>query len=871
MKKYLLAVFFIIGFSAFVLATHNRAGEITYEHISGRTYKITLITYTYTPSAANETRKILEIDWGDGSTDDEKDSIERIKIDYLPNEIQRNTYVGYHTFPGDGIYEMVMSDPNRNLGIENIPSSVNVVFTLKTILLIKGFIGNNTAPKLFNPPVDKAFLGHKFVHNPMAYDIDGDSLSYKLVKCLGADGEEIPGYRYPESSNTDIYIDAITGDLVWDAPVLVGEYNVAFTIEEYRDGVKIGEILRDLQIEVYETDEKEPEFEELQDEICVIAGNSIEFDVVATNPNGGNLVLTGIGGILDVTATKASFQNKEGEGTVKSTFIWKTSCSDIRVYPYSVSFKAEIPSEQGSTIKLVKYKTVMIRVIAPKPENLVSESTNKDVQLNWDHCPCPGVYEYLVYRKIGSSDYEPEPCTTGLPESSGYKLVGSVSKTEFLDNNGGIGLWQGLIYCYRIVGVYGDGALSMPSDEICEALIKSRAIITHVDVDKTSETEGEIIVKWIVPEEFDKEKYPGPYRYKIFRTDFLEGGILSVVGTLEGLDNMQYIDRNINTQSEVHSYTNSFYNIETDGTEQLIGSSDQASQVELNIVPGGFKLNLEFQSVTPWLIDSTIIYKQNKETLYFEAVDTVAGNSYFDTGLENEVEYCYYVETYGHYMDEDIIKPLVNRSPIVCAIPMDDIPPCSPDVQARSECIESYNFLRWNNPNNTCTDDVVEYRIYYRINDEANWELIHTTRELEDTTFRHDISGKLRGCYAVTAIDLADNESEKINYCVDMCLQYELPNIFTPDADNINDLYVPMRNVDVEKIDMTIFNRWGNIVYETDEPEINWDGRDQKTKEMVSEGVYYYVCDVYEERSTGVEIRNISGFIHVMRKEKKNE
>ena len=33
-------------------ATHNRAGEITYKHISGYTYEFTLITYTYTPSLA---------------------------------------------------------------------------------------------------------------------------------------------------------------------------------------------------------------------------------------------------------------------------------------------------------------------------------------------------------------------------------------------------------------------------------------------------------------------------------------------------------------------------------------------------------------------------------------------------------------------------------------------------------------------------------------------------------------------------------------------------------------------------------------------------------------------------------------------------
>jgi hypothetical protein len=35
------------------------------------------------------------------------------------------------------------------------------------------------------------------------------------------------------------------------------------------------------------------------------------------------------------------------------------------------------------------------------------------------------------------------------------------------------------------------------------------------------------------------------------------------------------------------------------------------------------------------------------------------------------------------------------------------------------------------------------------------------------------------------------------------------------------------------------------------------------TKKIVSSGVYYYVCDVWEYRLSGVEVRNLTGFIHV--------
>ncbi|MEN9394356.1 MAG: hypothetical protein RL362_577, partial [Bacteroidota bacterium] len=44
-------------------ATHNRAGEIIYEHVSGYTYKVTILTITKSSSPAD--RPWLKIYWGD--------------------------------------------------------------------------------------------------------------------------------------------------------------------------------------------------------------------------------------------------------------------------------------------------------------------------------------------------------------------------------------------------------------------------------------------------------------------------------------------------------------------------------------------------------------------------------------------------------------------------------------------------------------------------------------------------------------------------------------------------------------------------------------------------------------------------------------
>ena len=112
-------------------ATHNRAGEITYTHIHGCEYEIRMVTYTYTLSLAD--RPQLEINWGDNT----ESLVNRVEKFQIPGELYfRNTYIGRHIFPGAGVYRITMLDENRNYGVENIPNSVMVPFTLQTIIKI---------------------------------------------------------------------------------------------------------------------------------------------------------------------------------------------------------------------------------------------------------------------------------------------------------------------------------------------------------------------------------------------------------------------------------------------------------------------------------------------------------------------------------------------------------------------------------------------------------------------------------------------------------------------------------------------------------------------------------------------------------------
>ncbi len=55
---------------------------------------------------------------------------------------------------------------------------------------------------------------------------------------------------------------------------------------------------------------------------------------------------------------------------------------------------------------------------------------------------------------------------------------------------------------------------------------------------------------------------------------------------------------------------------------------------------------------------------------------------------------------------------------------------------------------------------------------------------------------------------------------------FYIPNAFSPNGDNINDLFraYPASGVEVLSFDLKVFDRWGNQVFETTDPEIGWDG-----------------------------------------------
>ncbi|MBR5726034.1 MAG: gliding motility-associated C-terminal domain-containing protein, partial [Muribaculaceae bacterium] len=694
----------------------------------------------------------LLVQWGDGT----EEYIPRVVLQNLGDDYTLNVYKQIHNFASSGTFTISMEDANRNYGVVNVPNSVMVPMHIETELVINPFLGYNNSVQLLNAPVDKGCVGKLYLHNPSAYDPDGDSLSYQLVTCKGQDGMEIAGYTLPQASQS-FDIDPITGELRWDVPVLQGEYNVAIMVEEWRHGVKIGSVVRDMQILISSCNNDLPEIQ-CDDQYCLVAGEQLSFVISASDPNGNNVSLTASGAPLELPISPAILNPETAFGLQPQLeFLWNTTYAHIRNIPYQLVIHAK---DDDVPVSLTNIKTVTINVMAPKVQGFAAEVQGHDVALRWTAYPCPNASALLVYRKAGCDGYEPNECETGIRD--GYQLLATLndlSTISYTDPN----LPQGVEYEYRIVAQFPDGALSIVSDAACVRLKNDSPLMTHVSNDSIDLVSGHVIACWAKPKEID-DQYVAPFSYALTR---ILDGTTSIV--YEGADTT-FLDSNV----DLAAANPLLYKVQMrDSNQQMMGESATASAVMLSANGSYDAANLTWTETVPWLVDSTQVFKEINSS--FVRIATVTGMSYADTDVDSDETYRYYVRTYGHYTLEGIMKPLVNYS-------------------------------------------------------------------------------------AIKTVRIGHEEPTEE-------LSYVLPNVITPNGDGYNDLFEPkVKGLSlIISAKTVIFNRWGNILCDTDDPLIRWDGKSKQTHMDCPAGTYFFVTDITYLGSAGEEQLHLQGSITLIR------
>ncbi|MFC2123405.1 gliding motility-associated C-terminal domain-containing protein [Bacteroidota bacterium] len=947
-KKVLVFLFLVLllnsNFRAF--ATHIRAGEITAELIdcTANLYRFTITGYTDTGSTVKFGGG--EINFGDGSPIENFNTSEYDFQQILDpeNEIAVTIFIKEHAFPAPGVYTITFREFNRNANISNMDNSVNTPFYIETQIIIDPFFGCNNTPVLLNPPIDQGCIGNGFYHNAGAWDFDGDSLAYEIVIPKQDRDVSVANYKLPhiyDMENTSnvtnedktgpptYTLDELTGDLIWDAPGMEGEYNIAFKIHEYRyledvdKWVHMGFVTRDMQIIIHDCENVRPELE-LPPDTCVVAGTILEADITATDVDFHRITISSFGGPYELISSPASYTPQPEDPVnpqyppASVRFSWETNCSHVRSMAYQVTFKAkDFPPGNLVGPSLVDFKTWNVTVIGPPPEGLIAETRpRRKIQLNWDSYECePNISKMQVWRRVDSYDFEPEHCETGLPSYAGYELIAEVDGdiTSYLDSNSGARLDYGATYCYRLVAIFmlPGGGESIVSSETCATIEEDEdrfgPVITKASVTNTDENNGVIDLEWYSPYEVDQAVFPPPYTYKIYRADNIDGN--QYAGPIGTITDTVYTDSGLNTLDRGYRYRIIAY----DNGLNVVDTSAKASSVWLDIFPQIGSIELTWKANVPWSNNIQnypyhYIYRDNMVSgnpdvlVLFDSVDVnLNGFIFMDDGstvgeeLDQDTEYCYYVTTRGSYGNDSIYEPLINHSQIICAQPYDSIPPCGTitidtTITSEDQCIEmlenkSCNFndffhiIEWgfDEEGNNCegNPDLRGFEIWFSENCiEEEYVLID---EVRDDTYVHENLNSFKGCYRIRAIDRSGNEGEFSNTIFfDNCPNYHLPNVFTPNKDDVNDLFhafnYPYELCPrfVKSVNFRVYNRWGKEIYNDnsafeDSIYINWDGRSNEGKPLPT-GIYYYVAKVeFDMIDPDLEYQEFTGWVHILR------
>lgn len=285
MKHLLLPLIFLLVFSE-SKATHIIGGSLTYEHLGGSSYNVKLKLYrdcapgnfAYPASVAINLRN------GNGTTTGlafTTFTMPRLGIVQLDPPLD-SCAVDPGICVEEAVFSSIISLPPsatgyhlywgvccRNGSVQNIINPLNVTEMFHSYIPNNAVWLTNSSPSWVNFPPVFVCQGQDVDFDHAATDADGDSLVYSLYTPYQSNNPTFNANPIPNNiqftpvpweigfsannplnvSGTPLTINPQTG-LLTGIPEDIGQFIVGIMCEEYRDGVKIGVIVRDFQFNV---------------------------------------------------------------------------------------------------------------------------------------------------------------------------------------------------------------------------------------------------------------------------------------------------------------------------------------------------------------------------------------------------------------------------------------------------------------------------------------------------------------------------------------------------------------------------------------------------------------------------------------------
>lgn len=164
-------------------------------------------------------------------------------------------------------------------------------------------------------------------------------------------------------------------------------------------------------------------------------------------------------------------------------------------------------------------------------------------------------------------------------------------------------------------------------------------------------------------------------------------------------------------------------------------------------------------------------------------------------------------------------------------------------------------------PHNSCSNLIhtPDFNSNTKLDDTGNWMLVSDyflaqggEKFITIGNFNTDVNTVIEGtgysdmdpCWLPTegAYYFIDDVSVVADTLVNCVNEITLPNTFTPNGDGINDKFEPLTYIGITGANLTIWDRWGEQVFYTEDIEAGWNGIDSENN-IRNAGVYFWVLN----------------------------
>ena len=853
MKKVILLFISIFTLVSFSQASHLMGGEITYTHISGNNYEVTLIIYNdcsgSTTSGTSQSitfqstscgfNNIANLPLITGSPTNVSQlcptATSTCNGGFNPG-VEQFIYRGIIQLPPCSDWIIHWNSNARNGAITNLINPQVNFYIQNTLNNVIGV--NNNSPQFFTLPTPFLCANQLNIFNHGASDTDGDSLYYSFSTPLtGTTPPGLPmtfsaGYSIlqPMITSSGMNLNQQTGEMCF-TPSQAQIAVVSVLIQEYRNNILIGSMIREMQVIVSGTCNNQPPIaggiaptcgaiggmnittqgpnvtQVDANSLIMCPGDSICFDIAFNDLDGDNVTITS--NVASAIPT-ASF-SITGNGTLNAiaTFCWVPTPLDSGLNIIAIQVQDDAcPISANSTFTYDI--TVFDQPFAGNDEFICSTSAIDSVQLiavggtnyTWSILSGDTNSTHLSCLNCDNPFVFPDSTTTYIVTSTGNFLcktqdtvtifVGIVPRPDLTDTsycagssvslNAGVG-FGGVPYDSLVWG----GVANNLTGQIINASVAGNYYVTawhggcSIESDTILVTENQLPIPII-------STLSGNFHY--CRVDSL------VLNVQTGFNSYLWTPSGDTTNSILAGTGN--YIISVTDNNNCVGTT---SQLITNSNPQVSILGID--SICP---DSILFLTSNPNNF----------SSYL-------------------WSNGDIL-PTTNTSVGAIGLIVTDNFGCTDTINdmiySRPTPIASFTISPdfFGSPNIPIifTDNSTGNPIFW------DWNFGNgIISNLQNPTTIYQEAGPYTITLTVTNI-YGCVSSTPIEYLVGNIIA---PNVFTPNGDNFNDFLV-FTNIDLLENHLEIFNRWGNQVFEKNNYTNDWDGDDLKN------GTYFYILNV---------------------------